>query len=310
MTKKILLFCVMLICISGISTYAQQFILFTENFESGFSLFSLNSGGPSTGTGSNKWIINNSYTGTPVYDNTLSQDSTVSGTIGSAPNSSYLHIHDEATRLGGGVSNANYNGTVPSDQFAFISSGFCTLGMSDIIFTFFWLGEGDPNAYGEVYYSINNGPWINYGTRFSNQRRWKYEVLTHPDWADKQDVRIGFRWQNAAGSSTRVSSWGLDDFVAVGTYDTTRHAVRMSVPSVFPNPVCQLSYLFINWNLTTKTKLPAARRSISCLIYQNCLAQRKFQEKFWILVVETGRWRVPWQKRVLMFGAVNGIVTG
>lgn len=230
--------------------YGQQFILYREGFDTPGLTLSLNTGGPGSNTGTNKWIVNSNYTGTPLYANTLPEDSVVSGTINGAPYSSYLHIHDEATRLGGGVSNANYNGTVVSDNFAYTSGGFCTLGLTDVIFTFFNLCEGSPNAYGELYYSIDSGPWTNTGTVYNNQHRWKYETVTNPAWANKPNVRLGFRWRNDAGSPTLNSSWAIDDILAVATYDSLVYPVDMNITSVSPNPVCQLGYLFINYRLS------------------------------------------------------------
>jgi hypothetical protein len=242
------LFFVLLVVVSSLHVSAQQFILYTEGFETGGGSITLNSSGPSSNTGNNKWIVNQNYVGTPTYVNTLPEDSVVSGTINGAPNSAYLHIHDEATRLGGGVSNANYAAANPSDNFAYTSAGFCTLGLNDVIFTFFYLCEGQSGAFGEVYYSIDSGPWINSGTVYNNQHRWKYETITNPAWANKTNVRIGFRWQNDAASPTTNSSWAIDDILAVATYDSLVNPIDFTIPTVTPNPVCQLSYIFINYH--------------------------------------------------------------
>jgi gliding motility-associated-like protein len=239
----------LILSVSLTNSIAQDFILYTEGFETTPTVFTNISAGLGSNSGNNNWIINDNYIGTPSYTNTLSQDSTVSGTINNAPNSRYLHIHDEATRVGGGVSNANFNGTTASDRLA-ITPGFCTLGMSDVKFTFFWLAEGEANSYGEVYYSVENGPWTYMGTRYNNQHRWKYEVLSDSSWTNKNDVRIAFRWQNDASIATQNSSWAIDDILAVGTYDTTSLAANMSITSVTPNPVCQLGVIIVNYNLS------------------------------------------------------------
>lgn len=232
----------------GKQSVAQDFILYTEGFELSPSVITNAPLGLGSNTGNNQWIINDNYTGVPTYANTLPQDSTVSGTINNAPNSRYLHIHDNAERLGSGIANANYNGTTASDKTS-VTPGFCTLGMSDVKFTFFWLCEGGANSFGEVYYSVENGPWVNMGVVFNNQHRWKYEVLSDPSWANKNDVRIAFRWQNDASSTTLNSSWAIDDILAVGTYDTNSLAANISITSVTPNPVCQLGFLIVNYNL-------------------------------------------------------------
>lgn len=58
---------------------AQTFQLFTEDFNLPTATFTLNTAGPAgVASGTNKWIINNSYTGGFGYPNTTTQDLTVS----------------------------------------------------------------------------------------------------------------------------------------------------------------------------------------------------------------------------------------
>ncbi|HNV98359.1 MAG TPA: hypothetical protein PKL06_03245, partial [Chitinophagales bacterium] len=121
--------------------------MFTEDFNTGGGSFTLNTPGPGGAPlGTNKWIINDSYTGGFGYPNTTTQDLTESGTIGGAPMSPYLHIYDEEGAPV--ISCASYDPTDPSDNFTEMTGGFCTLGLIDIEFTFFWLGQGGPGDYG------------------------------------------------------------------------------------------------------------------------------------------------------------------
>ncbi|UPT68347.1 MAG: hypothetical protein M0D57_06845 [Sphingobacteriales bacterium JAD_PAG50586_3] len=155
--KRLLLYVLALFIV--VSAKSQTVQLYNEDFEDVIVPFTLNQGGQvGTATGSNKWTINNLYSGAPVYPNTTPQDQTVSGTISFAPNSRYLHVRDTIAQTLQGIGNANWNPVVSSDQFAFTTNGFCTLGFTDVNFTFFWLAEGGPGAYGEVYYSLNSGP--------------------------------------------------------------------------------------------------------------------------------------------------------
>lgn len=241
MKKLLFIFC--LCFASAASLHSQNMLLFTENFQTPSGTFTLNSGGPSSNTGSNQWIINNQYSGAPQYNDTYSQDSTFSGTIAFAPFSEYLHIHDQPS----GITNTNYDPSAVSDNFAYMSAGVCTRGMDSVHFSFFYLCQGSPTAYGEVYYSINNGPWLVYGSQYGNTYKWKYEDITDPAFADVDNIRFGFRWQNNNAASPDSVSFAVDDIIMVGTYNS---AITIVVDSVSPNPVCQGGLLYIYWHLT------------------------------------------------------------
>ena len=62
--KKILNTVWLLIILISVRTNAQQTIqIYQEDFNSGGANFLLNSGGPSSNSGPNKWVINNSFIG-------------------------------------------------------------------------------------------------------------------------------------------------------------------------------------------------------------------------------------------------------
>ncbi|HZF99987.1 MAG TPA: gliding motility-associated C-terminal domain-containing protein [Chitinophagales bacterium] len=227
---------------------AQQTIqLFQEDFNAGNNSFTLNSGGPASNTGSNTWTVNSEYNGNGVYPNTTPQTSTSSGTIAGAPNSPYLHIYDNATAT---ATNCNYDNNTASDNFAQMTGGFCTVGLTDIKFTFFYLAEGNAADYGRVYYSIDGGgSWIQCGSaQYNNTTLWTYQVITDPAFENQPDIRFGFRWTNATGS-TQAMSFGVDDIIAVGTYDDT-NPVQLTITDVQPNPVCEGGYVTISYNLS------------------------------------------------------------
>lgn len=229
----------------------QQIQLYVEDFEGANPPFSLNAAGNGGNTGPNRWIINNQYNGQPTYPNTISQDSTNFGTIFGAPNSKYLHIHDS----GSGITNANFNPTAASDRFAHLNNGFCTLGMTDVKVVFFYTAEADsinatPNAYGELYYSIDNGPWVSTGNQYRSQRTWKYEQVTNPAFNNVSNLRLGFRWVNNGTAQANTSSFAIDDIQVVGTYDNVNNPVTITAVDVFPDPICQLNNLVIQWQLS------------------------------------------------------------
>ncbi len=229
--------------------FAQQNIqLYQEDFNTSNAAFTLNSGGPSSGSGSNKWVINNQYNGNSVYPNTTPQNQTVSGTIAQAPNSPYLHVYDELSAPA--TSNCNYNSSMMSDNFAYMTNGFCTVGLTDIKFTFFYLAEGSSTDFGRVYYSIDGGAsWVQCGQlQYNNQTLWKYEVISLAVFENQPDIRFGFRWTNNSSGASAMS-FGIDDIIAVGTYDTN-NPVQINVTSVSPNPVCQGGNLILFYSLS------------------------------------------------------------
>ncbi|MBP9880968.1 MAG: hypothetical protein KBF44_12720, partial [Chitinophagales bacterium] len=228
----------------------QTFQLFTEDFNVPSGSFTLNTAGPGgVATGTNKWIINDSYTGGFGYPNTTSQELTETGTIGGAPFSTYMHIYDEEGAPA--ITCASYDASDPSDNFTEMSGGFCTLGLIDIEFTFFWLCEGGAGDYGQVYYSADGGPWTPVGMGlYSGQTLWKYEVITDPAFEDVANLRFGFRWVNNADGGANTMSFAIDDIIAVGTYDEAIHPVDINIDFVIPDPVCKLSTLIIGWSLS------------------------------------------------------------
>ena len=229
----------------------QQILLITESFENGTANFNSDSGGVGTNTGNNAWIINNEYSGAPLYGNTPPQDSVVSGNINSAPFSTYLHIHDAAAATSNSVANANWNSNTASDRFTFLGDAFCTLAMQNVIFTFFWIAEGDTDAYGEVYYRIDGGPWIKTGQpKYNNQSKWKYEIIQDPAFNNVTNLQLGFRWVNPASGVSSNVSFGIDDIIAVGTYDNINNPVELNINLISPTTVCQDNYITIGYDLS------------------------------------------------------------
>ncbi|MFN9798693.1 MAG: hypothetical protein ACK54P_01635, partial [Bacteroidota bacterium] len=121
---------------------AQDVQLYTEDFETGGSSFTINSGGPGGNSGDSQWIINNQYSGGGTFPNTTLQSVTAGGTIGFAPQSNYLHIHDVPS----GITNNNSDNTTSADRFAHMTTGICTYGLEDVHLSFFYLCEGSASA--------------------------------------------------------------------------------------------------------------------------------------------------------------------
>lgn len=241
---KKLLFILSFCLVGNFALRSQNLLLYTEDFQTGGGSFTLNGAGPGINTGTNQWIVNNNYSGAPTYNDTYPEDSTYSGTIAFAPFSQNLHIHDAPS----GITNCNYNPGNTSDRFAYMTNGVCTMGMDSVHFSFFYLCQGSATAYGKVYYSANNGPWIQIGlSQYDNKYKWKYEDIYDPAFSNINDLRFGFRWENNNGPSPDSVAFAIDDINIVATNNATATIV---VDSVTPNPVCQGGLLFIYWHLT------------------------------------------------------------
>ncbi|MGB3946888.1 MAG: gliding motility-associated C-terminal domain-containing protein [Bacteroidia bacterium] len=224
----------------------QDIQLFTEDFQSGGSSFTLNTAELSSNSGNNQWVVNNMYSGVPLYANTSSQDSTYGGTIAYAPYSNYLHIYDAVS----GVTNSNYDAASASDRFAYMTDGICTLGMDSVHFSFFYLCEGGGAAYGKVYYSANGGPWTPVGQSvYSNKYKWQYEDITDAAFSNVGNLRFGFRWENTAGTPPSNQSFSIDDINIVASYNSM-NPITVTVDSVSPALVCQGTYLTVYYHLS------------------------------------------------------------
>jgi gliding motility-associated-like protein len=244
MMKK-LLFIFSYCFVGSMMLNAQNILLFSEDFQTGGGTFTTNGTGPGSNTGGNQWIINNQYSGAPTYQTTMRQDSTYSGTISFAPFSQNMHIHDAPSS----ITNCNYDPSNASDRFSYMTNGICTMGMDSVHFSFFYLCQGSPTAWGEVYYSVNNGPWIQTGlSQYSNKYKWKYEDIYDPAFGNVNDIRFGFRWMNTSGPSPDSVAFAVDDINIAATYNN--FAAMLTVDSVAPNPVCQGGFLIIYWHLS------------------------------------------------------------
>ena len=88
--KRNLLFLLILVIFFTYRAGAQTAILvYSENFENTAPGVVLNTTGNGTNTGSNIWVINNTYPGAPLYPNTPDQNQVSGGTISFAPNSKF-----------------------------------------------------------------------------------------------------------------------------------------------------------------------------------------------------------------------------
>lgn len=244
--KKNILSLLILLVFSGL-TQAQNTLISSQDFEGLPTGIFLNDTSVGNNSGQNKWIINNQYSGGGIAPGTVTQDSTYGGII-SFPNGNYLHIHDSILNATTGIANANYAPAAASDRFTIIGK-FCTLGFTGVTVAFYYLCPGDStNAYGEVFYSADGGPWLPANSiQYRNKVKWKYEEIMNPDFDNHADLRIGVRWTNTSGTNPVPVSFGMDDIRIVGDFDET--LVGMGIDSVVSSPVCQGTNLLLYYHL-------------------------------------------------------------
>jgi gliding motility-associated-like protein len=205
----------------ALAANAQQ-QLYSETFNNATNTFTLNDTIVSnTGFGTNKWIVDSNYFGGGIYPNTVNENNTFGGTINGAPYSKYLHIYDSAS----GYLNDNYNPSVASDRLAHMTSGICTWGITNVNVQFYYLCQGSHTAYGELVYSINEGPWVQDTNKlkYDSTYKWKFVSLKNPAFNNIPDLRIGFRWINNDTTGRDTSAMGVDDILIYGSADTAQH---------------------------------------------------------------------------------------
>ncbi|HIB21747.1 MAG TPA: PKD domain-containing protein [Rhodospirillales bacterium] len=252
---------------SVVYSQTQQVLLGWQNFDdapNSLSFAILPNFGVPPSYGFNEWEINKDYNGQGVYPNTPSQDSTY-GNIGQIgpPNQNYLHIRDFLDT----IYDDCYDPIVASERWAIMSSGICTQGYDNIILNFWWLAQGAPGDFGEVYYSVNGtgGPWVltnkndaapcGSTTKYCNTTRWKYAKIEGPQFINQDNLSFAWKWTNDAVNSNDSLPFAVDDIIIVGEYDPADlSGAGINAVSISPSPICHhdvvnttLSFLF---NLT------------------------------------------------------------
>jgi len=231
--------------------YSQSTLIYSEDFENGPGSFLLNTNEDiTTNSGSNKWIINNQYTGQPLYPNTTDQSNTTGGLINFAPFSNYLHIHDSVALASQNIGNANFNPQNASDRMVRTNS-FCTLGMNNVIYAFYYLYQGNTGTSLQLYYSANNGPWtIAPGGNLNATNTWRYTEVTSPAFYNLTSLRFAYKWTNTSTALAPTISAGIDAIRLVGTIDPEEFPVDISITSISPNPVCRKNNVLMFFNIS------------------------------------------------------------
>lgn len=227
----------------------SQTVIFSENFESGGTTFTLNTTDvSSTTTNDTRWVINNAYAGGSAtftclgFPFTINANATPTqpGAITNSPTSTYLHINSQAAAASG-VNNCNYLAadgicTMGHNVFARMTNSISTVGFSNVNFNFWWICAGSAEAFGQVYYSINNGvSWVLLQSNFNNNPNWTSASLSNPALDNQANLRFGFRFVNTESFSGADPAFGVDQIEITGVSSVSN---TINTGSVNSGPYC------------------------------------------------------------------------
>ncbi len=229
---------------------SAQDTLFTENFDSAATAFTLNTTDiNSEPAGYNNWIVNNAYSGGTGsiaclgFPFTFTIPATPSQPSGT--NSAYMHMVSSAA-IASGVSNCCFlsaDGICNNAEnyFTKMTNNINTQAYDSVNFSFLWLCAGGANSYGEIYYSTDGGlNWTltSAPLKYNNQATWVQKNISLPAFAHQSTLRFGFRFVNQVATAASDPGFGIDDilitasiFTGVNNLQITNYDLK-----VFPNP--------------------------------------------------------------------------
>ncbi len=173
-------------------TFAQT-TLFQDNFETGSSQWTLN-----TGSGTNNWVVNNAYLG---FSGLIPDTPNQPGTFVNGPQSLYMHVTNQSVCGGLGVCNANFDTGSASNQNSEVATSINASIYTNITVSFWYLSAGQTGtSFGTMEYSNDGGAtWVSTGTSYVNTSSWTQESVSLPAWNNSPAFKIRFKWQNGGG---------------------------------------------------------------------------------------------------------------
>ena len=223
--KTLLLFALTLFATYGIS----QTTIYQETFETG-NTFTLNTSDLGASTTFNTWLMNNSYaggSGTFVcqgfpFSFTVSNAPSQPVAIAGSPSSNYMHISAQAA-ISSGITCASYipsdGGTCVSNQtnFSKMTASISTLGFTGVEFDFWWMCAGSVDAYGELYFSLDNGAtWFLEQSNLFNVTNWTQTAIVDPIWDNQSNLMFAFRFVNSTASTAADPAFSVDQITVSG----------------------------------------------------------------------------------------------
>ena len=259
MKKRNLVFVALLLANFGIS----QTTLFTETFESG-NKFTLNTSDLGATTSHNIWQINNTYTGGSVSITCLGTPQTLAVAdtpaqptgVTSGPSSNYMHIAAQLA-INDGINCSSYApavslcGITGGSNFSKMTTSISTTGYSGIKFNFWWVCAASIDAFGEVYYSLDNGAnWVSKQTSYNNTSTWTQATLSDTAWDNQTSILFAFRFVNNTttfSTDVAVPAFSIDE-ITVTADNTLGTTINKSLISyiIYPNPTYEVVNIILN----------------------------------------------------------------
>jgi hypothetical protein len=167
-----------------------QIVFFSDNFD-------LPAGGSQSNNAGQNWTLNDGSNGVNTW-HIAQTNNTPCGTGNS------LFIADQNSTISNGIYNTSLNSSCRA-----VSPIISTVGCSDIILRFDWVGIGEASFtlydYGTLLLSNDGGlTWQAYNNTFANESSCQvFEITLGPEYENQTDFRIAFNWTNdgSAGSS-------------------------------------------------------------------------------------------------------------
>lgn len=203
----------------------SQTVIYSENFNSGFGSFFVNTPDVnSTVGGYNQWVVNSVYAGGTFVESCVGFDVSIPNTsnqpaaITGSPQSGYMHIAS-TDALNSGVSCTSFQASdggllCNGDEtyFAKMSTDVSTQGQIGVTFSFYWLCSGSASNFGELYYSTNGGTtWNLQSGSYYNSASWTAASLTNSAWDNQSQLRFGFRFVNQQSFSAADPALAIDE---------------------------------------------------------------------------------------------------
>ncbi|MFT6921014.1 MAG: hypothetical protein ACJA1C_000008 [Crocinitomicaceae bacterium] len=229
-------------CLAIITASFSQTTIFQDDFESGSSQWTLN-----TGSGTNNWVVNNAYLGfAGIIPDTPNQP----GAITNSPQSTYMHITNTAVCGGLGACNANFDTGAASDQNAEVATSIDASTYTNVTVSFWYLCAGQTaTSFGTMEYSLDGGStWVGTGTEYSGAPSWLQETVTMPAWDNTAAFKIRFKWQNGGGGLDPAFS--VDEVLIVGTSGGATNTITTST-NLVPASWCQGSTIPMQVDFTS-----------------------------------------------------------
>lgn len=200
--------------VMGIAIAQTPTTLFSDNFESGSSSWTLD-GSSMT----DSWVVDTSYAGyimdfgffqMTIFPATPDQPNQFTG----APKSKYLHVNDPVTCAFLGYCNATYS--TAGQIHATLAQPLAIADYEDISLTYNYFVQGHvDSAYAYLEYSLDSIAWNQVGNKLVSQNTWTSATVSIPELNTESIVYFRFKWFNL-GYSVANLGIGVDELKITG----------------------------------------------------------------------------------------------